>query len=66
MVTEFELHAFIDGEMVGDERTNLLEACAKSAALRTQLEQLQRLKDLVRASYHVVEHPRDGILEVIG
>jgi anti-sigma factor RsiW len=66
MVTEFELHAFIDGELADEERANILDACAKSVALRTQLQQLLRLKDLVRTSYHEVEHPRGGMLEMIG
>ena len=51
MIAEFELHAFIDGEMADEERSNILEAAKNSVTLRAQLEQLQQLKHLVRASY---------------
>ena len=65
MFTEFELHAFIDGEMTGDERATIVEASAKSPRLRAQLAQLLRLKDLVRASYHEVEQQDRVMLDMI-
>lgn len=51
MITDFELHAFADGEISAEQRAHILQVAAASPALRRQLDQLQRLKDLVRASY---------------
>lgn len=55
MIAEFELHAFIDGEMADEERSNILEAAKNSVTLRAQLEQLQQLKNLVRAGYRDIK-----------
>jgi hypothetical protein len=59
MITEFELHAFIDGEMAEEECVNIQQAAASSVALRERLDQLQQLKSLVRAGYQDEEYPAD-------
>ena len=65
MMTELELNAFVDGEMADEERALVLEATAKSVALRAQLIELQQLKDLVRAGYQYEEDKEPGVLEVV-
>lgn len=50
-MTEFELHALIDGELASEELDLVLEAAGRCADTRAHLAQLQQLKDLVRNSY---------------
>jgi len=51
MITEFELHAFVDGELVGQEHAHVLEAAAQSTELHARLDQLRALKKLMRTAY---------------
>lgn len=51
MITDFELHAFVDDQLSSRERRYVLEQIATSPALAGRLAELQRLKQLVRAAY---------------
>lgn len=51
MITEFELHAYIDGELAEEERNAVLEATSRSPALRARLNELRQLKEMVRTGY---------------
>ena len=64
MITESELHAFVDGELAYAERADLIQAAEQWVALRAQLNELQQLKELVRASYRDIEYPGDNIISM--
>ena len=49
--TELELHSYIDGELSSAERGLVLASAMQSADIRTQLNELEQLKELVRISY---------------
>jgi anti-sigma factor RsiW len=51
MITDCELHAFVDGQLAGQERSHVLEASSKSPLLSRRLAELQRLKQLVQSAY---------------
>lgn len=64
MITESELHAFVDGELAYEERADVIQAAEQLVSLRAQLNELQQLKELVRASYRDIEYPGDDILQM--
>ena len=49
--TELELHTYVDGELDYLERAHVLNAAQKSAAIRTKLNELEQLKQLVKLGY---------------
>lgn len=50
--TEFELHAYVDGELASSEQGNVIAAAQQSAEIRAKLNELKTLKELIRYSYH--------------
>lgn len=62
-LTEFELHAFIDGELAADEQCMVLEATAACSEIRERLEQLQCLKKLVKTCYQAADCPEAEVTE---
>jgi anti-sigma factor RsiW len=51
MITDFELHAFVDDQLAGEERSHVLKEIRTSQRLASHLAELQRLKRLVRSAY---------------
>ncbi len=51
MITEFEIHAFVDNQLASQERARVLEEARKSELLAGHLGELQRLKQLMRRAY---------------
>lgn len=49
--TELELHAYVDGELALEERGYVLESAVKSNEIRSRLNELKQLKELVHLSY---------------
>lgn len=49
--TELELHAYVDGELNNIEQAFVLESARQSAEIRSQLNELEQVKELVRISY---------------
>jgi anti-sigma factor RsiW len=55
--TDTELHAFVDGQLAGEERACVLEETTNSAPLAARLEELQNLKQLVQLAFRDVDCP---------
>jgi len=51
MVTDFELNALVDGQLANKERREVLAEINKSARLKTRLEELKNLKQLIQRAY---------------
>lgn len=54
---EHLIHAYIDNELVGTDRAELLEEMQTNARLRDQVCELRRIKDLVQQAYIVPPPP---------
>ena len=52
--TDLELHAYVDGELNSQEQAFVLESVSSSADIRTQLDDLKELKELIRMSYQQI------------
>jgi anti-sigma factor RsiW len=50
-VSELELHAYIDGQLLGEERDRVAAALMASQYLAEQVSALYELKQLVRLVY---------------
>ena len=51
MITDYELHAFVDDQLACEERLHVLEAARESPLLAARLIELQRLKALLQFAY---------------
>jgi len=60
MITDFELHAFVDDQLAGEERASVLEETARSAELAARLNELRNLKQLVQLAYRDTVAPDSG------
>lgn len=49
------LNAYIDSELVADERSQLLDDMRQDSELATRLCKLQKVKDMVQLAYHTME-----------
>ncbi|MFZ0470662.1 MAG: hypothetical protein WAL92_17190 [Thiogranum sp.] len=56
-ITDTELHAFVDGQLAGEESACVLEETTTSAPLAARLEELQKLKQLVQLAFRDVDCP---------
>lgn len=54
---ESRVHAYIDNELIGSDRTELLEEMHSNAKLRDQVCELRRIKDLVQQAYFIPPPP---------
>jgi anti-sigma factor RsiW len=60
MITDFELHAFVDDQLANEERASVLEETARSAELAARLNELRNLKQLVQLAYRDAGEPGSG------
>lgn len=61
-VSEFELHAYIDGQLLQEERERIAAAVVASEALAEQVGVLHELKQLIRFVYGSERIPRKDAL----
>ncbi len=57
MMTDFQLHAFVDHQLSGVEQSEILQEAAVSADLARRIATLQHLKELVRHAYQDAQPP---------
>lgn len=55
--TDFDLHAYIDGELAVDRRQALLEAMEADQSLAARVCELQRTKQWMRSAFEMAEPP---------
>jgi hypothetical protein len=55
MITDFQLHAFIDRQLGSREEGEILREAARSPGLARRIADLQQLKQLVRRAYYPAE-----------
>ena len=60
MITDFELHAFVDDQLAEEERAGVLEETATSTRLAARLNELRNLKQLVQLAYPDTGAPDSG------
>lgn len=53
--TEFELHAYLDGELASAERAKVIMAAQHSPAIWAQLNELKHLREMIRNSYAEID-----------
>lgn len=60
--TDFDLHAFVDGELAADRKQALLQAMECDAALASRVCELQRAKHWMKSAFDEAEPPvgREG------
>ena len=58
-VSDFDLHAYVDGELAGEERVMVGKAIRASEELSDQVCALQALKQLFRLAYSTAPIPRE-------
>ena len=51
MISDFELYAFVDDELLAEERARIVSEAEHCAQLRQRLDELMRVKQLVKAAY---------------
>ncbi len=56
-VTEFQLNAFVDGQMSAEEQTDILSQAAADGDLARRIATLQHLKQLLRHAYADAQVP---------
>jgi intracellular sulfur oxidation DsrE/DsrF family protein len=56
-ISQQQLEAFVDGQLDSTDKKRVLLALEASQALRTQVAELRRLKDMVRLAYDEVPEP---------
>ena len=61
-VSEFELHAYIDGQLLQEERERIAAAVVASEVLAEQVGVLHELKQLIRFVYGSERIPRKDAL----
>lgn len=61
-VSELELHAYIDGQLLQEERERIAAAVVASEPLAEQVSMLHELKQLVRFVYGSERLPRKDAL----
>lgn len=55
-VSDVELNAYIDGELSGDQRHMIEQLIAQDAGVRTRIEGLLNVRELVRQAYSTNHH----------
>lgn len=55
MITELELHAYIDNELSDTEHNRITELALNSPAILAQLNELQHLKSLIWSAYSHID-----------
>ncbi len=56
-ITEFQLHAFVDGQLRTEEQTDILSRAAADTELAQRIASLQHLKQLLRHAYGEARPP---------
>jgi len=61
-VSELELHAYIDGQLLEEERARIAAAVIASQSLAEEVSVLHELKQLIRFVYGPDRLPRTNVL----